>query len=183
MPFPPPLGSFQIDFRGFDIIRGRDCVIFGKGDTHIVEIDAVMLAGGWDGGQGVQWIDSSSEVPVVSYSNGLYGGFMIFGSSESADQYVSSTLNQVVYQTGVMMAGNAIISTFTYEKYTYLSRIGPGPLVPLVYSPGNPLYFSKRGLWTKEAEGTLLGPNFFTGFVVQSPMPINQFFLGIQTSL
>jgi len=183
MPFPPPQGSFQIDFRGFDLIRGRDCVIFGKGEVYAVEVDVTMLAGGWAGGTGVQWVDSTSELPVVSYSNGLYGGFLIFGSDESADQYVSSTLNQITYSTGVFAAGNSIISTSTYEKYTYASRIGGGILVPLVYMPGNPLYFSKRGLWTKEQEGTPLGPNFFTGFVIQIPQKFNQYFLGIQTSL
>jgi hypothetical protein len=183
MPFPPPLGSFQIDFKGFDIIRGRDCMVFSKAEVYAVGIDDAMLAGGWPGGQGVTWIDSPSEVPMVSYSNGLYGGFLIFGSDESADQYVSSTQNQLVYGIGVIATGNAIISTSSYEKYTYASRIGPGPLIPLVYAPGNPLYFSKRGLWTKEQEGTPLGSNFFTGFVVQAPMPINQFFLGVQTSL
>jgi len=180
MPFPPPSGSFQIDFKGLDIIRGRDCVVFGKGDTHIVEIDDVMIAGGWPGGQGVQWIDSDNELPVVSYSNGLYGGLMIWGSDESADQYVSSTQNQLVYNTGVMLAGNAVISTSSYEKYTYASRIGGGPLVPLVYAPKDPLYFSLRGLWTKEKE---VPTNFFTGFVIQAPMAINQFFLNIQTNL
>jgi hypothetical protein len=187
MPFPPLPGSFQIDFKGLDIIRSRDCIVFGKGDSHVVEIDPVMLAGGWSGGIGVQWVDSLADEMMVSYSIGLYGGFMIWGSDESADQYVSSTQNQVVYRTGVMMAGNSVISTSSYEKYTYLSRIGLGPLVPLVYAPKDPLYFSLRGLWTKEKElnlsGSLLAPNFFTGFVIQPPMPINQFFLGVQTSL
>jgi len=187
MPFPPPPGSFQIDFRGFDLIRSRDCIVFSKGDTHMTEVDAAMLQGGWPGGQGVQWVDSSTAQVVSTYSNGLFGGFMLWGSDESADQFISSTKNQIVYETGVMMAGNAVISTSSYEKYTYASRIGPGPLVPLVYVPKQVLYFSLRGLWTNEQELTLSGsplaPNFFTGFVMQAPMPINQFFLGIQASL
>jgi len=187
MPFPPPIGSFQINFRGLDLVRGRDCVVFGKGDTHMVAIDSAMLAGGWAGGQGVQWVDSSTDDPTVTYSSGLYGGFMLWGSDESADQFSAYTRNQLVYHTGVMMAGNAVISTSSYEKYTYASRIGPGPLVPLVYAPKDPLYFSLRGLWTKEDELTLSGspnaPAFFTGFVLQLPKPVNQFFLGIQASL
>lgn len=183
MPFPPPIGSFQIDFKGFDIIRGRDCIVFSKAEVYAVKIDDAMLSGGWPGGIGVTWVDSFSEMPVVSYSNGLYGGFLIWGSEETADQYTSMTQNQLVYGMGVIATGNAIISTSSYEKYTYASRIGPGPLVPLVYAPGNPLYFSKRGLWSIEKEGTPLGPNFFTGFVISSPAPINQFFLGLQTSL
>jgi len=183
MPFPPPIDSFQIDFRGFDIIRGRDCIIFGKAEIYTVGVDDAMLAGGWAGGSGVTWIDSPSQIPVVSYSNGLYGGFLIWGSEESADQYTSMTGNQLAYGMGVIGTGNHVISTSSYEKYTLASRLGPGPLVPLVYTPGNPLYFSKRGLWSLEQEGTPLGPNFFTGFVISNPAPINQFFLGIQTSL
>jgi hypothetical protein len=186
MPFPPPTGSFQIDFRGFDIVRGRDCVLFAKGDAHPVAVDAAMVQGGWPGGQGVQWVDSAHDEPTVTYSQGLYGGFLLWGSNESADQYTASTGSQITYQTGVMMAGNAIISTSSYEQYTYASRLG-GPLVPLVYAPKDPLFFSLRGLWTKEDELTLSGsplaPAFFSGFTIQTPAPINQFFLGVQTSL
>lgn len=186
MPFPPPIGSFQIDFTGLDLIRSRECVVFTKGDTHNVTISSAMLQGGWPGGQGVQWVDSDQEGFVVSYSQGLFGGFMLWGSDESADQFVSSTRNQIVYETGVMMAGNAVLSTTSFERYTYASRIA-GPLVPLVYAPKDPLYFSLRGLWTKEDELTLSGsplaPAFFTGFTIQPPMPANQFFLGIQATL
>lgn len=189
MPFPPPVGSFAIDFQGLDIVRGRDCILFGKGDSHVVTVDQAMLEGGWAGGQGVTWVDSSLPEPVVSYSNGLYGGFMLWGSDESADQYASSTRVQLVHpDSAVMMAGNAVLSTSTYERYTYASRIGGGPLVPLVYAPRDPLYFSRRGLWTNEDEPSLgvplpFAPAFFTGFVVQAPSPVNQYYLGIQTSL
>lgn len=187
MPFPPPPGSFEIDFRGLDIVRSRDCVVFLKGEAHAVVVSNAMLQGGWAGGQGVQWVDSTLDELVVSYSKGLYGGFLIWGSNESADQYVSTTQSQIVYQRAVMMKGRALLSTSTYERYTYASRIGGGPLVPLVYSPHDLLYFSLRGLWTKEDELTLSGdplsPAFFSGFVAQIPKANNQFFLGIQTSL
>jgi hypothetical protein len=187
MPFPPPPGSFQIDFRGLDIIRNRDCVIFIKGDAHPVAVDEAMIRGGWAGGQGVTWTDSPLDDFVVTYSNGLYGGFLIWGSDESADQYVATTKNQLVYSQAVMMAGRALISTSSYEKYTHASRTGGGPLVPIVYRPHDILYFSLRGLWTNEDELTLTGsplaPAFFTGFVAQVPKANNQFFLGIQTSL
>jgi hypothetical protein len=87
-----------------------------------------------------------------------------------------------------MMAGNAVLSTSSYERFTYASRVSGGPLVPLVYAPKDPLYFSRRGLWTIENEASIapalpFAPAFFTGFVIQMPSPINQFFLGIQTSL
>ena len=189
MAFPPSTGSFQIDFRGLDLVRSRDCVVFGKGDAHVVTVDTAMLAGGWAGGQGVMWVDSSLPTPVVSYSTGLYGGFLLWGSDESADQHVSSTRGQLAHPDSVvMMAGNTIMSTSSYEKYTYASRVAGGPLVPLVYVPGEPLYFSRRGLWTKEEEASVapslpFAPAFFTGFVTQVPAPVNQFFLGVQTSL
>jgi len=189
MSFPPPVGSFEIDFRGLDIVRSRDCVIFGKGDSHIVTVDEAMLQGGWAGGQGVTWVDSPLQDVVVSYSTGLYGGFMLWGSDESADQFVSSTRSQLVHpSSAVMMAGNAIMSTSSYERYTYASRVAGGPYVPLVYTPKDPLFFSRRGLWTNEDEASMapalpFAPCFFTGFVIQRPAPINQFFLGIQTSL
>jgi hypothetical protein len=188
MAFPPPVGSFAVDFHGLDIVRGRDCVVFSKGDAHCVTVDSAMLQGGWAGGQGVQWVNSTLDEPVVSYSQGLYGGFMIWGSDESADQFTGMTRSQIVYPaSAVMMAGNAMISTSSYERYTYASRLA-GPLVPLVYSPKDPLYFSRRGLWTKEDEASQgvalpFAPAFFTGFVVQTPAPVNQFYLGIQTSL
>lgn len=189
MAFPPPVGAFQIDFQGFDIVRGRDCFLFGKGDSHVVTVSPEMIASGWAGGTGVMWADSPHQEPVVSYSNGLYGGFMLYGSGESADQFKSDTRRQLVHpQSAVMMAGNAIISTSSYERYTYASRLAGGTLDPLVYAPGAPLYFSRRGLWTIEDEasqGTPLpfAPAFFTGFVTGIPSPVNQYFLGVQASL
>lgn len=189
MPFPPPVGSFEIDFHGLDMVRARDCILFGKGDAHVVTVDAAMVQGGWAGGQGVMWVDSSLPEPVVSYSNGLFGGFMLWGSDESADQFVSSTRAQLVHPgSAVMMAGNNILSTSSYERYTYASRVGGGPLVPLVYAVRDPLYFSRRGLWTNEDESSIapalpFAPASTAGFVNQAPMPVNQFFLGIQAGL
>jgi hypothetical protein len=132
-------------------------------------------------------VDSDLDEVVVGYSTGYYGGFMLWGSDESADQYTAMTGNQIAYGTGVMLCGRSLISTSTYERYTYASRVGPGPLVPIVYQPHDILYFSLRGLWTNEDEltlsGSLLKPCFFTGFVAQVPKPVNQFYLGIQTAL
>lgn len=163
-------------------------MLFSKGDTHMVTVDAAMVQGGWPGGIGVQWVDSTTNDPTVTYSQGLYGGFLLYGSDESADQFVSSTRSQLVHpQSVVMMAGNAVLSTSSYEKYTYASRLG-GPLVPLVYAPKDPLFFSRRGLWTKEDEASQgvplpFAPAFFVGFTMQVPSPVNQFYLGIQASL
>lgn len=185
--FPPPPPGFEIDFRGLDIIRGRDCVIFLQGDTTTVTVDDLMIQNGWPGGQGVQWVFTSPDDRVVTYSRGLYGGFLLVGSDESADQYTAMTGQELKYKEAVLVAGRALMSTIAYERYTYASRTGGGPLVPIVYKTSDPLYFSLRGYWTNEDELTLSGdpqaPAFFTGFVAQIPKVINRWFLGIQTSL
>lgn len=185
--FPPPPGSYKIDFGGIDLIRSRECVVFVKGETFEVALDPAMVAGGWPGGQGVQWVNNTTDEFTVTYSNGLFGGFLIWGSSESADQYTAMTNQQPVYGYAVMVAGRGLISTSSYEQYTYASRHAGPPFVPLVYGPSDLLYFSLRGLWTKEDELTLSGsplaPAMPTGVVAQVPKAVNEFFLGIQTTL
>ena len=97
------------------------------------------------------------------------------------------TRNGIVYQTTVMIAGGSLISTSSYERYTWASRTMGGPFVPLVYAPNDVLFMSLRGLWTNEDElflsGSLLAPAFFAGFVSQIPKVQNNFYLGIQTSM
>ena len=170
-----------------EILRGRDCIVFFKGDSQTVVISQEMVIGGWPGGQGVQWADSTIDERVVTYSEGLYGGFLVWGSDEEADRFISMSGQQPHYKYATFFSGGCLISTSSYERYTYTSRVGGGPLVPLVYQPCDALYFSKRGLWTKEDELTLSldlrAPCFFTGFVAQIPKSINNMFLGIQTSL
>lgn len=170
-----------------ELIRGRDCIVYFKGDTQTVIVSQAMADGGWPGGQGVQWVDSVNDERVVSYSNGMYGGILVWGSDESGDRYASTSGQQPHYKYATLFSGGCLISTSSYERYTYLSRTGGGPLVPLVYAPNDILYLSKRGLWTKEDELTLSGdpraPCFFTGFVAQLPKASNQMYLGIQTSM
>lgn len=170
-----------------EIFRSRDCIVFFKGDSQPVAVSDAMVAGGWVGGQAVQWTPNPIDEVTVTYSNGLYGGFLLFGSNESGDEFSAYTRNQPTYRFATFGSGGWLISTIAYEKYTYASRIGGGPLVPLVYGINEPLYFSTRGLWTKEDEMTLTGnplaPCFFTGFVAQIPKASNKFYLGIQTSL
>lgn len=170
-----------------EIIRARDCVVFFKGDSQPVVVSQDMLTAGWPGGQGVQWADSTIDERVVTFSTGLYGGFLIWGSDELSDQFIAMSRQQLVYQYAVLVSGGALMSTTTYERYTYASRTVPGPLVPLVYGANDLLYLSKRGLWTKEDEMTLSGdplaPAFFTGFVAQIPKASNNFYLGVQTSM
>ena len=170
-----------------EIIRARDCIVFFKGDSYMVAVDDAMVRGGWPGGQGVQWTSSGADERTVTYSRGLYGGFLVWGSDESGDKFVSMSKSQLTHRYATIFLGGNLISTTSYERYTYASRVGGGPLVPLVYNANDPLYFSLRGLWTKEDELTLSGdplmPCFFTGFVAQIPKASNKYFLGIQTSL
>lgn len=168
-----------------EIFRSRDCVVFYKGDSQTVAVDQAMVDGGWPGGQGVQWVDSTSDDRVVSYSTGLYGGFLVWGSDEEGDRYTAVTRSQPHYRYATMFSGGCLIATSSYERYTYASRQA-GPLVSLTYGIQDALYLSQRGLWTNEDELTLSGsptPAFFTGFVAQVPKGSNRLFLGIQTSM
>jgi hypothetical protein len=178
---------FTLDFGGIDLIRGRDCIVFSKGDGYVMPVSASMLSGGWVGGQGAQWdVYTNPDKPTLTYSAGLFGGVMLWGSNETADQYTAITNQYLTYGYGVLMAGRIILSTIAYEHYTYASRTG-GPLVPLVYSPSDPLYMSLRGYWTTEDELTIAGrptaPALYCGFVAQVPQAVNNFYLGVQTKL
>jgi hypothetical protein len=175
-----------------EIIRSRDCIVFFKGDTQTVAVSPALVAGGWSGGQGVQWADTTADERMVTYSNGLYGGFLVWGSDEDGDKHTAVTRNQTAYRFATMFSGGCLISTSTYERYTYASRVAHAadsnqPLVPIVYEINAILYLSRRGLWTNEDEMTPAGdpnaPAFFTGFVSQIPKPTNRYFLGIQTSM
>jgi hypothetical protein len=170
-----------------EIIRARDCIVFFRGDNQPVVVSPDMVRLGWAGGQGVQWAPSTSDERMVTFSSGLYGGFLIWGSDESADQFTAMTKQQLIHQYATMLSGGCLMATTSYERYTYASRIGGGPLVPLVYVANDILYLSQRGLWTKEDEMTLSGdplaPAFFTGFVAQIPKSVNSNFLGVQTSM
>ena len=169
-----------------EVIRARDCIVHFYGDRQTVAVDARMAALGWPGGQGVQWADALADERVVTFSEGLYGGFLVWGSDEVGDQFTAMTRQQPYWRYATMFSGGCLISTTSYEKYTYASR-QVGPLVPLVYAPTDPLYFSLRGLWTKENEATISGaafaPAFFTGFVAQVPKAATNGYMSIQTSL
>lgn len=169
-----------------EILRTRDCIVFFKGDTTTVTVSSDMVAGGWAGAQGVQWVGVVQDDRVVTYSSGLYGGFLVWGSDEPGDRYTAMTNQQTTYRYATMFFGGNLISTTTYERYTYASRLS-GPLVPLVYQPNEVLYLSLRGYWTNEDEltisGSPLAPAFFVGFVAQIPKLINRYWLGIQTSM
>jgi hypothetical protein len=168
--------------------RTRDCIILHKGDAYPVMVDPVMAVAGWRGGQGVQWVASSKDELLVTFSDGLYSGFLLWGSDESSDIYTASTRNQPAYQFTTIGAGGWIIMTNTFEKYTYTSRTGGGPLVPIVYNASDRLVFSLRGYLTKEDEwflsGDLRAPNdYFIAFVIQAPSIVTSGYMTIQVSI
>jgi hypothetical protein len=174
--------GFQQEFP-----RTRDCYVLFKGDTYPVGVSQAMITNGWLGGQGVMWTDSPKDEFMVTYSDGAYGGFLLWGSNEDSDVLASLTLSQPTYGYGVFCAGGNLIATRTYEKYTYASR-QVGPLVPINYVVGQRLVFSLRGYWTPEDEWTLsLDPRrpngFFIGNIVQAPSADNNYYLTIQTSI
>jgi hypothetical protein len=169
-----------------EFVRARDVVMFFKGDSYTVTVSPEMLAAGWSGGQGVMWTQGINDERTVTFSDGRYGGFLVWGSDEIADRHTGQTGNQVTYRFATFFTGGSLFSTTTYERYTYASRLAP-PLVPIVYQPNDILYLSLRGWWTNEDEATLSGapyaPDFFTGFVAQVPKESNNFFLGVQSGL
>jgi len=172
-----------------EIIRTRNCNVYFKGDSTTVTISDAMVASGWAGGQGVQWVGAVGDDRVVTYSSGLYGGFLIWGSDEPGDDFAAITRQQPAYRYATMCFGGSLLTTSTYERYTYASRVAGGPQVPLTYNINDPLYFSSRGLFTNEDELSqqvpisLLAPAFFVGFVAQVPKASNNYWLGVQTSM
>ncbi len=168
--------------------RDRDCYTIFKGDAYPVAISPAMRAGGWQGGQGVKWVDSPRDEFMVTYSDGLYGGILLWGSDESSDRYASLTGTQPQYGFGTFCAGGWLLATRTFERYTYASRIGGGPLVPLTYVVGERLVLSLRGWLTKQDEWTLTadprGANgYYLASVVQAPSADNNYYITVQTSI
>ncbi len=171
-----------------EIPRTRDVITLVKGTANPVVVDSRMAANGWAGGQGVTWVDDPvGDDFVVTYSDGTYGGFLLWGSDESADQFIAFTRSQPTYRYGIVCTGAWIISTSTYEKYTLQSRLG-GPLVPNTYVVGARLTFSLRGLFTPQDEWTISGDprapnNLFIAYVIQAPSPSNNNYLMLQSSI
>jgi hypothetical protein len=171
-----------------EIFRTRDVIVFFKGATITVDVTEAVAASGWRGGQGFQWVPPVGDQLLVSTSDGLYGGFALWGSNESSDEFVATTRNQPTYRYVVLGAGGWLIATTSFEKYTYASRTGGGPLVPIVYNASDRLVFSLQGMWTKEDEWSLSGdsraPNtYYIGFVAQKPTPARNNYMTIQISI
>lgn len=169
-----------------EIFRTRDVIVFFKGQTVTVDVTQSVSVSGWAGGQGFQWTPPIGDQLLVTISDGLYGGFALGGSDESSDEFTAMTRNQPTYKFVVLCAGGWLVATSSFEKYTYASRTGGGPLVPLTYNASDRLVFSLRGLWTKEDEWTLSGDprapnNYYIGSVSQRPIPARNNYLTVQT--
>ena len=168
--------------------RTRQVETLFRGDSYTVAIDQTMATQGWQGGQFVRWVDSPNRDEfLVTLSDGLYGGFALYGSDEPSDQFISYTKNQPLYGFITFCAGGWLIATSTYEKYTYASR-QIGPLEPIIYVPGVRLRISLNAKFTIEDEFTLSGdirqPNtYYIGSIVQAPSSDNNFYLTVQTSI
>lgn len=168
-------------------IRTRDVTVSFKGDAYAVALAPDLIASGWPGGIGVMWFDSPNDDFCVTRSDGHYGGFLLWGSDESSDQWTAMTGQQLKYDYGVMCAGGWLISTVTYERYTWASRHGPGPLVPNTFVVGQRVVFSLRGFFTPEDEPLISGAGWsntmYIAYIVQPPRASNNWNLVVQTSL
>jgi len=170
---------------GLDLIRSRDCQILRADIVVPAKISTTMKNGGWAGGQGVMWSDSGSGDLEITYSDGRFGGFVLWGSTESSDEWAAYTNQSKYYGYTLVGISGWMVSTIAYEKYSLQSRLS-GPLIELVYTPSDILFFSSRGLWTNQDEMAILGSPFTpkqAGHVAQPPSSSNQFRLGLSTTL
>ena len=170
-----------------EITRTRDVIVFVKGEVFTVNIDDDLAVGGWAGGTGCQYAASPDDEILVTRSDGYTAGFLLWGSDEVPDDFTGMTRNQPTYKFGVVCAGGWLMATSSYEQYTYASRLG-GPLAPITYAASDRLFFSLRGLWTKEDEWTLSGDPRAPqgnpiGSVAQAPSPDLNNFMTIQVVL
>jgi hypothetical protein len=167
--------------------RTRDCYPLFKGDSYPVAISDSLLASGWQGGIGVMWADSAKDEFMVTLSDGLYGGFLLWGSNEDSDQLIGMVGAQQAHRYATFCAGGWLMATTAFERYTWQSRQA-GPLVPITYQVGERLVFSLRGRWTNQDEWSLSGDprgsnQYFVGCVVQVPSSDNNQYMTIQTSI
>ena len=167
--------------------RTRDCIAVVRDASVPALVDSAMADGGWVGGTGVTWVGSAADTFIVTYSDGTYGGFLLWGSDEEADQWVSYVGNQPTYKVSQVCLGSWVISTVAFERYTLASRLAP-PLVENHYVVGRRLRFSLRGMWTPEDEWTVSGDprganTAFVGIVIQAPSERNNQHLMLQTAM
>ena len=174
----------------------RDLVLLHKGDSITVKIDSTLVASGWEGGQFVRWYADGTGELNVRLANGVYCGFLPFGSDELADQFTALTDSDVTYLKAVMYFGGNVFYTRTYETETYQSRHGMVPYTPITYTASQSLYISENGKITNEDESDaavnpgglfpdgspILVPFVFFGVVAVPPVTNSRNYLGVQTN-
>lgn len=133
----------------------RDLILLHKGDSITPAISASLAASGWDGGQFVRWTDAGNGELTVTLANGVYCGFMPFGSEEAGDGYVSITGQNPRYKYVSMYFGGNVFYTRTFETQTYIARNGLGPAAALTYTANQALYVSENGKITNQDESDL----------------------------
>ena len=171
-----------------ELDRTRDVVILTPGRRTTLAVTPAVALVGWAGGTGFMWFDAPGDELMVTISDGERGaGFALWGSDEDSDVLTSMTEQQPHYQYAVIGSGGFLLSTRTFEQYTWASR-NAGPLVPITYAPGETLYWSLRGWFTNEDEWTASGdpraPNTnAVANVVQAPSAVTHNYLTVQTIL
>lgn len=130
----------------------RDLVFLYKGDNITVKTNPALTASGWDGGQFVRWYADGTGELTIALANGVFCGFLPFGSDEDSDQFTALTESDVTYKKAVLYFGGNIYYTRTYETETYKSRHAIDPYTPLVYTANQILYVSENGKLTNEDE-------------------------------
>ena len=171
-----------------EIVRTRDVVILAPGLRTTLAVTAAVAQTGWAGGTGFMWFDAPDDELMVTFSDGERGaGFALWGSNEDSDVLTSMSDQQAQYRYVVIGSGSFLLSTRTFEHFTYASRLA-GPLVPITFTPREALYWSLRGWLTNEDEWTLSGdpraPNTYAvANVVQIPSAVTNNYLTIQTIL
>lgn len=171
-----------------EIFRTRDVVVFTAGVRTTLATTAALAQAGWPGGVGVMWADAPTDEFMVELTDGERGaGFALWGSDEESDVLTGMSTNQSLYRFCVVGSGSWLMSVRVFEQSTYASRLA-GPLVPIVYTPGELLYWSLRGWWTNEDEWALSAdpraPNPYpVANVVQAPSAQTENYLTVQTIL
>lgn len=168
-----------------EIFRTRDAVVLFKGRTITLPITDAMVAAGWPGCQGIQWVDSTIDQLQVGFCDGVRGaGFCLWGSNEDSDVLTALTENQPTYGHAVVGSGGWVLMTRIFETLTLAS----GRTVPILYTNGDKLLWSLRGVITNEDEWTVSADprapnNNFIGWVIQPPSALTEGFMTVHLAL
>lgn len=163
-------------FNNLSQYLNRDCAVLHKGIMWTPKLSANLIKRGWQGGEMARFVDDGSGEPVIDIGNGIFSGFMPFGSNESGDQWTAMTGQNVRYGYAVMYFGGNIYYTQVYETQTYKSRHGLSATTYQTYTPNQPLYCSENGRITGEDESnTAVNPGHLFPDGTPIVLPFNSF--------